>query len=557
MRNASLVGLGFGLGLALALGGCDQPYEEGPAIDPNAPRIHITSPERGTFAGDTATVEVRGVATDDTLVTSVVVNGVTATVKPDGTFTATVPVTAGTNLLHAIAKDAQGNEGQETRAVVAGPTRAIDRTIERAITATISAQTFDALGRGASTFVSTGDLSALVQPMNPVVDMGTENGQPDCLYGQAAITNLDVGAADIQLLPQPGGLVLDATLDDVRVDLHLQWAVSCFDGARDVSATATRIHVRGVLGAGFDFGGDLRFTLTDPEADVVGFNVDLGGVPQDIIDLLDLDTRMGPVLAFATERFVAPMLDDALAGLSETKTLDVFGKQVSVTVFPTQIDFDVTGALVELDTELRADGDHGEFVYVENLVPVMDRGKGFQLAVSDDAANQLLSSLWSAKAMDVALDLETGPYGAIGTLYDSVELGAKVPPFLDASGEGLRLTVGDLLATFKRGDRIATQVAINAEVGLVVKADPATGALRLDVGEPAVYVDILDEDVDGSNPLSSAEFEQITSFALSRIVAIGSGAVGAIPLPSAGGVAVKNVGVSEQTGYLVVEGEIQ
>ncbi|MEO8704279.1 MAG: hypothetical protein ABI867_29770 [Kofleriaceae bacterium] len=539
-----------------ALTACDNPYEGGAAIDPNAPRVHILSPERGTFAGDVATVEVKGTATDDTLVTSVEVNGVTASVQADGSFTATVPVVAGTNLLHAIAKDTQGNVGKESRAVVAGPTQILDRTIPKAITATMSAQTFDAIGRGASTFVEDSDLTAMVTPMNPIVDMGTTNGQPDCLYGQAHATFVDVGNADIKLIPQTGGLMLDATLDNVRVDMHLQWAVSCLDGSRNVTATAQRIRVRGLLGAGTDATGNIRFALTNPNAELVGFNVELGGVPQTIIDLLDLDTRLGPVIAFATEKFVAPKLDQALAGLSSTKTIDLFGKPVDITVFPKTIDFDVTGMLIELDSELRAQGDSGKFVYVSNTQPVMDMTHGFQLAIADDAANQMLTSFWSAKGLELGIDLGGGSYGEVGTLYDRVELSAMVPPFIDASGDGLRLTIGDLMATFKHDEAIATRVAVNAELTLKVTADPTTGALRLDVGTPTVYVDILD-DADGANTLSTADFEAISSFALSRVVAVGSGAVGAIPLPTAGGVAVRNVAVSEQTGYLVVDGEIQ
>jgi hypothetical protein len=386
--------------------------------------------------------------------------------------------------------------------------------------------------------------------------MGTTNGQPDCLYGQALATLVDVGAADIKLIPQSGGLMLDATLDNVRVDMHLQWAVSCLDGSRNVSATAQRIRVRGLLGAGTDFFGNIRFSLTNPDAQLVGFNVEMGGVPQTIIDLLDLDTRMGPVIAWATEKFVAPKLDAALAGLSQTKTVDLFGKSIDVTVMPKTIEFDVTGMLIELDSELRAQGDTGKFVYATNTQPVMDKTHGFQLAVADDAANQMLTSFWSVKGMDIGLDLTTGSYGEVGKLYDRVELSAMVPPFIDASGDGLRLTIGDLIASFKNGESIVTRVAVNADMKLTVTADAATGALRLDVGTPSVYVDILD-DVDGANALSTAEFEAITSFALSRAVAVGSGAVGAIPLPTAGGVAVKNVAVSEQTGYLVVDGEIQ
>ncbi|HEU0034647.1 MAG TPA: hypothetical protein VFQ53_28680 [Kofleriaceae bacterium] len=554
----SLTALGFVGFIALgALIACDSPYADEPAIDPNAPRLHITSPDYGTFAGNVGTVEVKGTVTDDTGVTSVLVNDVTAFVDPDGTFHATVPVVPGTNLLHAVAKDAQGNTGKETRAVVAGPTETLDRMVPRAITATMSAQTFDAIGRGAANFIATADLTSMVQPMNPVVDMGTTNGQPDCLYGQASVTGFDVGSATIRLIPSSNGLEFSADLDNVRVDLHLQWAVSCLDGSRNATMTASRVHVAGTFGVSLDFFGDIQFALQNPDVTITNFNVDLGGVPGTIVDLLDLDQRMGPVIGWATEKFVVPMLNKSLAGLNETKTVDLFGKSLDLTVTPTRVETDLSGMLIELDTELRAQGDTGEYVLVPNTLPAMDKSQGFQLAISDDAANQLLTSFWSAKGMDMAIDLKTGPYGEVGTLYDQVELTAKVPPYLDASGEGLKLTVGDLIATFKNGSAVATRVAVNAQLAIDVTADPATGALRLDVGTPTTYVDILDENVDGANALSNAQFEAITSFALSRIVAFGSGAIGAIPLPAAGGVAVQNVSVTEQTGYLVVGGQVQ
>jgi hypothetical protein len=168
----------------------------------------------------------------------------------------------------------------------------------------------------------------------------------------------------------------------------------------------------------------------------------------------------------------------------------------------------------------------------------------------------MLTSLWSAKALDINLDLTTGPYGEVGKLYDHVDLSTKAPAWLDASGDKLKLVIGDLTASFKNDGITVTQVTINAEVELAVTTDEATGALRLDVGQPTVYVDI-DDTIDGANALSNAQFEAITSFALSRVVAVGSGALGAIPMPSIGGVAAKNVSVNEQTGYLVLEGEVQ
>ncbi|HWU91580.1 MAG TPA: hypothetical protein VN253_30140 [Kofleriaceae bacterium] len=551
----------FGVVLGALLGSltaCDQPYDpDRPAIDPNAPRVHITSPERGTFAGDVATLVVRGTAIDDTMVTSVTVNGVPAVVHEDGSFEATVPVEPGTNLLHAVAKDPQGNTGKETRAVVAGTLSPIARKVPSGITAALSAQTFDALGRGAAGFLAAADLGALIAPANPVIDMGTTNGQPDCLYGQTFVTGVDLGGAAIQLAPQAAGVDLDVTLDDVRIDAHLQWAVACLDGSRNVTATASKVRIRGLLALGIE-NGRFAVKLQNTQVTLTNFNVDLGGVPQTIIDLLDLDTRLGPVLAWAAEKLLVPMLNNALSGLNETKSIDLLGKTIDLAVAPARIKASVVGAVVELDTELRAQGDGASpgFVYVKNVVPAMDESQGFQLAVADDAANQLLGSFWAAKGMEIALDLANGPYGEVGRLYDRVELSAKVPPHLDANGDRLRLTIGDFLATFRDGGAVATQIAINAQVDLRVVHDP-DGKLRLDVGAPTVYVDILDENVDGANVLSSAQFEAISTFALARVVAFGSSAIGAVPLPSVGGVSMQNVTVLQQTGYVIVDGEIQ
>ena len=542
------------------LAACDNPYNpDAPAIDPAAPVVHITSPARGTFAGAGKTVVVTGTATDDSgAVASVTVNDVAAVVNGDGTFAATVPVTPGTNLLHAVATDAGGNVGKESRAVVAGALTSLDRSIPSALTMSMSAQTFDAIGRGAAGYIQSANLTALVQPMNPVLDLGTTNGQPDCLYAQAIVTSVAVGRSTIGLAPHAGGLELDAVLESVRIGMHLQYAASCVDGSRDVVVAASKVHVAGnlAIGVGFD-GFDIK--LVNPDVTLTNFNVNLGGVPGAIVDMLSLDTRMAPIIGWATERFVAPMLNKSFASLNQTKTVSVLGHAVDVTVTPAAIDFDVTGAVVQVDTTLRAHGDEqaAGFVFVPNAVPAMNRAQGFQLAVADDAANQLLTSLWAAHGMDAKLDLKTGSYGEIGTLYDRVEIAAAVPPYVDASGSKLVLTIGDLGATFMNGESVATKVVLNAQLALEVNADPTTGALRLDVGTPTTYVDVLDESVDGANELSNAQFESIASFAVSRAVAFGSGAVGAIPLPAAGGVALKDVSVTQQTGYLVVGGRVE
>ena len=560
MRNV-WIGRRFGaLGAllgAIALIACsDHPYDPGaPAVDPSAPRVHITSPARGTFVGDVATLVVTGTTSDDAGIAQVQVNGVDATLAGDGSWTATIPVAPGTQLIHAVARDAQGNVGKESRAVVAGPMQPIATAVPRAITTALSAQTIGAIGRGITTFLRTGDLEAVIAPHNPVIDVG---GGPDCLYAQAAITHLSVGSATgVTLTAQTGGLGLDVELDQVAIGMHLGYAALCIDGSRDITVTASHIKITGLLDVGVAAGAfDIR--LVNQNVQITGFAVDLGGVPGDVVDLLHLDTALGSILGWATEQFVVPILDSALAGLGDTRTIDVLGTPVDVAIAPSRIRFDATGAVIELDAALRAHGDAASpgYVFVANQAPAMSTDHGFALAVADDAVNQLLGSYWAAKGMDRTFDLTTGSYGDVGKLYDRVELSAAVPPFVDASGGALELTIGDLVATFKNGGATATAIAISAQVGIKVVTDP-DGKPRLDVGTPTTYVDILDQNVDGANVLSNAQFEVLTSFALARIIAFASGSIGAIPLPSLGGVSVHDLAITEETGYLVVDGDVQ
>lgn len=542
------------IALAAAAGCADKAYDpNAPAIDPNAPRVHITSPARGTIAGDVPVVTVTGTATDDTAVAGVTVNDIPATLAADGTWTAQVPVKAGTNLLHAVAKDASGNAGKESRAVVAGPMQDLAQQVPQAITATLSAQTFQAIGKGTAGFLTQGDLAPMVAASNPVWDLG---GGPDCLYVQASITSITFGNADVTLAPQDGGLWLDVELDNANIGMHLAYAAACVNGSRDITIGASHISVSGNLTVGIA-GRDFDIHLDSPNVSITGFDVELGGIPGAIVDMLHLDTAVGPLLGWATEKFVVPMLNKALAGLNSTKTMNVLGTMVDIDMKPSDIQFSSAGAIVILDTSLRAHGDSGKFVFTDNTVPTMDVTQGFQMAVADDAANQLLTSLWSAKALDKTLDLTNGSYGEVGKLYDSVEISAAAPPFVDASGSGLVLTVGDLMATFKNGGSIVTNVAINARVDLKVTTN-ADGSLHFDVGNPTTYVDVLDDaSVDGANQLSNADFEAISSFALSRVIAVGSGSLAAVPLPSVGGVSLHDLTVAEQAGYLVVDGQVQ
>lgn len=534
--------------VAAVLAGCaDQPFEpDAPAFDRNAPRIRIESPARGAVEGDVTRVRVSGTASDDLGVASVTVNGVDAALGADGAWVVEVPVAPGTTLLRAIARDAEGNEGAATRAVVAGPMVSLDRRIADGVRATVSPQALHALGRGTATFIENGGLMTAAQSMNPVVDVG---GGPDCLYAQASITSLTVGNADVLMGPTDGGVHVSAVLDDVDIGIHVQWSVSCVDGAHDVVLSADRVTVQGLIGIGV-VADKLDVQFDDAHAQITGFDPNLPEVPDAIVQMLGLDTALSPILGTMTARLVEPMVEGSLSTLDDTRTLEVAGSQVTVDIAPTQIDFTPRGGTIALDTSWRALGDAGDFVFVPSSIPVLDGTHGFEIAIADDAANQLLTSMWSAHAFDTTIQLAGSSYD-IGKLYDSVELVMMVPPYVDATARPLELTIGDWIATFRREGVGLVTVAIHAKTALyVVEGDD--GKLTINVSTPLVTVDLVNE-----TWMTKAAYDAIKAFAVEHIVEIGSAATATIPLPAIGDAKPSNLWVDPEAGNLLIVGDVE
>lgn len=523
-----------------------SPDSDGPAFDASAPRVHIVSPVRGTFAGDIAQVLVTGTVNDDSGAAQVTVNGVPAAVSDDGMWLAKVDVVPGTNLLQAIAIDAKHNKSTETRAIVVGPMVALDRPVAGGIRASLSTPALNTLGSDIATFIETGGLMVAAQERNPVLDVGTG----PCLYAQAAITNLSIADAEVTMEPTTAGISVSIVLDNVSLNTHLQWAVSCTADNRDVLMTAQRVMVRGLLTVDVA-NRELDVQFDHPNVQVTGFDLQATDLPENIAQMLQLDTAVSTILGLSTERMVVPMVDRSLAALDQTTTIDVAGVEVDVDVAPLQISFTPEGGMVSLDTSLRARGDKGQFVFVPNVAPKLEMKSDLELAVADDAANQLLTSLWSARAFDTEIELASGAYGKIGDYYDSVQLQLVVPPHVEATGSPLELTVGDLIATFKRGNDFAASVAIHAKNALYVVED-GDGKLRVDVATPAVDVDV----VSCGDSFTKAEYQAIKTFALERVRTLGSAAVGAIPLPEVGNATPATPWLTPTAGYLFVAGDV-
>jgi hypothetical protein len=518
---------------------------------PEPPVLQVLSPERGTTRAGMSEVEVRGTVmpSPDTgsPISWVEVNGIRADLTATGDFRAVVPVRAGTNLVNTVATAVDGGAASDTRGVLTGDLRPLDHVIENAMSVGLSAQAFDKLGDTAATLVEQSDLGAFVAPYNPVIAKGLSNGQEDCLYGKVSVLpGLDTASAFISLVPNDAGLVLDAELVGLVIPLHARYAAACIDADTDITVTATRARIRGALAITV-VNGRFDVRLVNPTVTLTGFDVDADGVPGVVLDLLDLDQEIADTLAWAVERFMAPMVNKALAGVEvAAPSLDLLGQRMLIDIAPAGVGFDATGAEVVLDAALTVAGAQTSYVYTENQNPPGRGGAGFMIALADDALNQALAGFWSNGAMNFALEKDLG-------MFDAVRLEPKLPPVVGPGPAGsLRLVMADLMVDFMSKGEVMARVAMTVEMQLEIKpaANPYAAQVSLDL--PTLNADII-ENVMG---IPDSELAKLFPAAVESTIGTFSPILNAVPLPTVYGISVSDIRLGGNGGYVTLSGDI-
>lgn len=545
--------LGLSLLSTASIGAVGCSAADGPDGPP--PVLKITSPARGTIQSGLDDVEVRGTVTaaPDTgngaglPVASVEVNGVPAQVATDGTFVARVPIGAGATMLHTVALDTDGNEALDTRTIEAGTLLPIDSTIDDAITAAISRDAFAKIGELAGNLIKATDLGSLVQGMNPVVDSGDG---PDCLYGQAFIQDLDMANATIELVPYAGGLQLHATIDGLDVPLTTQYAVACVDGDTDVRITADHVDIVGDLALSVS-NGRIDVELMNPDVQLDNLEIDASGLPGTIIDMLSLDSAIQWIIPYAVDMFVGPMLNDAIAGMSVGPLeLDILGQHLTMGVSPSAIEMTADGGKLMMDSEFHVRGSELSpgLVFTQNGLPSMDAGNGFQLAMADDAINQLMNGFWAVGAMNMTIPHQAGQ-------FDHLKLEARLPPMMSASTTDgdMKLVIGDMMVTLIGSGVEQAKLAFNVEVAMQMDSEGAV--MKLGLEEPVVYIDTTDE-IANISGFTDDDLETIHHTVVGLMMDQMLPLLGAVPLPSFAGIQLEDISIQGKAGYVTISGAL-
>lgn len=526
--------------------------EHGTPKDP--PLLTVTSPARSTLQNGAGMVEVRGTVTPSDLtlspVTSVSVNGVEASVEADGSFTAQVTVAGGATFLHTVAKDQDGGEATDTRAIHAGNLVDLDSSIQDAMTMAISDDAFAVMARTATSLINTTDLGPLVAAGNPMLNTGAEGGE-DCLFAKANVLDVNMSNARIALTPYDGGLTIEAELMALDVPVHAWYAAACIDGDSDLSIRADRVVVRGRLAIGAG-AGKFDVTIEDADVDLDNFRIAGGGLPGAVANLFTWDSVMAKVAEWGVEKFMDPMINTALAGMVEEKTVAVLGHSLDFQISPSAVEFESSAGKIKLDTRFFIQGSDSApgFIYTDNGAPTMAANDGFELAMADDMANQLLAGFTAVGGLNQTLALPPGQ-------FTSATIQATLPPMISANtADGsMKLLIGDMRVTLAGDGVDQAQLAINAEVSL--KIGGSESGARIALGEPVLHIDVVTDqvaNVSGFNPEDlSAAIKMVADHTMDQILPL----LGYIPLPMVAGVELTNLELGGRNGYITMSGALR
>ena len=557
--------LAFYTSLLLAASCTSQALGDDEERDANPPSVRIVAPERGTVLV-AEEVWVSGYASDDVGVDRIEVNGVVANLQVDGYFEALVPAPTGLTLLQTVVADAAGNRATDTRSVMSGDLRVSDARVDDALVARLNEQTFSALGTMTGNIMETTDYAAIAAPLNPVIEMGGS-----CLGAQFDLLDVAMSEAVVDLVPIDGGLAVSIEVFDLDVDLFARFAVACIDGSSTVGITADRLLITGRVPITLS-GDEILVDIVDVESTIDGLDLDVGILPDAIVDLANglIESQVESILVDTLEQDVATMVEDFLAGFATTgQAFMIFGEEVVVTAAPTRLDFTTEGGTIVLDSHVDVTGSVG-VGYVASPRPlpssvVLDAtGQGLRLGLADDMVNQALSAFWSSGALNLSFDLgsEDGNSSTLGDLVDAVQINMLLPPYARAEvvGESVQVTLGDMLVDIidksDRGEEVITRLAVSATIELGLESG-ANGELRLVTSTPSVWVDVIDQGIEGANILADEQIEALASAATGRVAAILDDLVGALPIPVFGGVSIVDITLETATGYLLLGGTLE
>lgn len=534
----------------LLLVGCSSASDSNPSGGAG-PTLVVTSPERATTTESTQ-VTVTGIATGNQV--GVKVNGTAVTPDAQGNFSATIDVGQGIGIIETHATDAAGADIEDVRAVLAGTLGTTDGKTSGAIGARVGKAALTAIGGAVGKTAEGIDFTSLAQSANPVYNNG------GCLGAVVDITSISHDAIDVTLSPIADAVGTEVVIHNVVVKLHASYKVACIGGSTTVTIKSSAAHIKGNLGVAIK-GGAIATSLPSDTVALDNFDLDVGGLPDALVDLFNgtVRSKVQDALAGIIKSKVPPMADAQLANLvAKPLSTSVLGHTTAFSMVPGTVDLSTDGLFVSVAAKVAVDGGEGG-MYLATSSPMsadlLASVHGVGVAVQADLLNQVFGALHATGAFEVSLPISSvGPLAAI--LDDdatTIDVSLALPPTATVANDLLTLSVGDLMVTTKDASgTIVQQLALSLRTTLT-SGPTQDGKLMLTVGSPEVHAQVIEQSDVVQRPLTSDQVQGIVTGVWGIVGSTANSALANVPMPAIAGIQLGAPTVSGKDGFLVAD----
>lgn len=415
-----LVLLVFGVACGLALVSCSElgisdgsvknSATAGIRAVPPTPSVEITSPARASFMsiGQT-TIEGRVAAvTSGAAIQSLFVDGSAVPVNPDGTFSTTMVLAQGLNVIRASATDANGRVGTTEIGVLAGDWLPLSQPVPDSLALRLNNTGLDAIASLVDPLVQQIDLVAMTQ--DPLFD--------DVLLGGSVVARVDWQNPRLNLLQSrifgaPDGLHVEVDLDDIYLEVVA--AATILGGAvgpefATIAADAATLKV--TLQLGLAPGGRVTAVIASSDVEFTNFRTTFS--PSSLM------TIIMPLIRSWVEREVEDLLAAELLALGGDLNLSIdqaFSPAVPADLMGTPFNYEIRGSSVTHDTDglglslsfnastpvltARGAAAPGSFSTPAMGTPTLGTQKSMSLSIDDDLINRALHVAWAGGALEL------------------------------------------------------------------------------------------------------------------------------------------------------------
>lgn len=484
------------LSLPLLVTACKKEEEKLPEV-PVESALSLDAPAAGEWA-DAGAYTAMGRSTN---LESVDVMGVGASLAESGDFDAGVELGRGINVVEARGLDTYGDTLFVRNGVLAGEFGDPDGAVEGALVVRVNRGGIDHICTLAEDLITADLMNDALAGMNPVYSDDILGIEVD-----VNLDHLDFAPSDIRIETGATTVTLVATLPNLDVDSTIYADIYGWETDFGVSlgASAAVVTAELVIGAS---DGDLQVTLQGATVELEDFWYDISFVPDAIDGVLLVETIRDTIQDMLVEKIqemVPPLVDETLAGLDPSFSMDLMGRSVSMAFGFAGVRSDEDGLALTLDVDVDfpTSGDH---TYAGYLLagygePTVDTGADLGLAMSDDLLNRTLFEAWRSGILEMELSTEDGSLdGAMLAQFKAdqgtIRTFASLPPVVVEKDGQLVAQVGELIVTVdtpggELGEHLVA--AVNAEVPLGMAIED--GALTLDVGEPVLTMMVRESD---------------------------------------------------------------